>query len=104
MRDRIAACEQVSAFLADHGPDQRRRYDTSCLRDDFVYFLEGLPMGGPAYRSAFMAGAGAFLDRAGGAALDGLPAEARIRWRLVRERRLDDLLGRPAGAGRCTRG
>ncbi|MFD7967765.1 CDP-glycerol glycerophosphotransferase family protein [Streptomyces clavifer] len=104
VRDRIAACEQVSAFLADHGPDQRRRYDTSCLRDDFVYFLEGLPMGGPAYRSAFMAGAGAFLDRAGGAALDGLPAEARIRWRLVRERRLDDLLAvlafeRANGAG-----
>ncbi|MFD4033150.1 CDP-glycerol glycerophosphotransferase family protein [Streptomyces sp. NPDC058637] len=92
VRDRIAACEQVSAFLADRDPEQRRRYDTSCLRDDFVYFLEGLPMGGPAYRAAFMAGAGAFLDRAGGAVLDGLPVEARVRWRLVRERRLDELL------------
>ncbi|MGW1812593.1 bifunctional glycosyltransferase/CDP-glycerol:glycerophosphate glycerophosphotransferase [Streptomyces sp. NPDC002125] len=92
VRDRIAACEQVSAFLADRDPAQRLRYDASCLRDDFVYFLEGLPMGGPAYRSAFMEDAGAFLDRAGDAALAGLPAEARIRWRLVRERRLDDLL------------
>ncbi|MFF4163612.1 CDP-glycerol glycerophosphotransferase family protein [Streptomyces sp. NPDC001741] len=92
VRDRIAACEQVSAFLAGRDPAQRLRYDTSCLRDDFVYFLEGLPMGGPAYRSAFMGDAGAFLDRAGEAALTGLPAEARIRWRLVRERRLDELL------------
>ncbi|MEU4260298.1 CDP-glycerol glycerophosphotransferase family protein [Streptomyces argenteolus] len=104
VRDRIAACEQVSAFLADRDPRQRRRYDTSCLRDDFVYFLEGLPLGGPAYRSAFMTGAGAFLDRAGGTVLDGLPAEARIRWQLVRERRLDELLAvlafeRANGAG-----
>jgi CDP-glycerol glycerophosphotransferase len=92
VRDRIAACERVSAFLAARDPAQRLRYDASCLRDDFVYFLEGLPMGGPAYRSAFMEDAGAFLDRAGDAALAGLPVEARIRWGLVRERRLDDLL------------
>ncbi|MER5896286.1 CDP-glycerol glycerophosphotransferase family protein [Streptomyces sp. NPDC001876] len=92
VRDRIEACEQVSAFLADHDPVQQRRYDASCLRDDFVYFLEGLTMGGPAYRAAFMAGAGAFLDRAGSAVPAGLPAEARIRWQLVRERRLDELL------------
>ncbi|MEU1487026.1 CDP-glycerol glycerophosphotransferase family protein [Streptomyces sp. NPDC005752] len=104
VRDRIAACEQVSAFLADRGAGHRLRYDTSCLRDDFVYFLEGLPMGGPSYRSAFLEDAGAFLDRAGDAALAGLPAEARIRWRLVRERRLDELLAvlefeRANGAG-----
>ncbi|MFI2783219.1 bifunctional glycosyltransferase/CDP-glycerol:glycerophosphate glycerophosphotransferase [Streptomyces sp. ALB3] len=92
VRDRIAACAQVSAFLAGRDPAQRLRYDASCLRDDFVYFLEGLPMGGPAYRAAFMADAGAFLDRAGDAALAGLPAEARIRWQLVRERRTAELL------------
>ncbi|MER7904210.1 CDP-glycerol glycerophosphotransferase family protein [Streptomyces sp. NPDC095614] len=104
VRDRIAACEQVSAFLSDRGADQRLRYDVSCLRDDFVYFLEGLPMGGPAYRSAFMTDAGAFLDRAGDAALAGLPAPARIRWQLVRERRVHELLAvlefeRANGAG-----
>ncbi|MFC8224761.1 CDP-glycerol glycerophosphotransferase family protein [Streptomyces sp. NPDC057287] len=92
VRDRIAACEQVSAFLAARDAAQRLRYDVSCLRDDFVYFLEALPMGGPAYRSAFMEDAGAFLDRVGDAALAGLPAEARVRWQLVRERRADELL------------
>ncbi|MEU5718871.1 CDP-glycerol glycerophosphotransferase family protein [Streptomyces sp. NPDC020403] len=92
VRDRIAACEQVSAFLADRDPAQRRLYDTSCLRDDFVYFLEGLPMGGSSYRAAFMADAGAFLDRAGSSVTAGLPAEARLRWQLVRERRLEELL------------
>ncbi|MFD8468307.1 CDP-glycerol glycerophosphotransferase family protein [Streptomyces cyaneofuscatus] len=95
VRDRIAACEQVSAFLGEggHGGAERRRaYDASCLRDDFGYFLDGLPMGGDAYRTAFLEGAGAFVDRAGDGVLEGLPAELRIKWRLVRERRLEELL------------
>ncbi|MGW1549149.1 glycosyltransferase family 2 protein, partial [Streptomyces sp. NPDC002346] len=106
VRDRIAACEQVSAFLGGREANRgaRHRYDASCLRDDFVYFLEGLPMGGPEYRDAFMAGAGAFLDRAGPAVLDELPVELRIKWQLVRERRTAELLSvldfeRANGAG-----
>ncbi|MEW2169395.1 CDP-glycerol glycerophosphotransferase family protein [Streptomyces sp. NPDC007027] len=92
VRDRIAACEQVSAFLGERDAAQRRAYDASCLRDDFGYFLDGLPMGGEAYRGAFLEGAGAFVDRAGPEVLKGLPVELRIKWRLVRERRLADLL------------
>ena len=107
VRDRIAACEQVSTFLGEGGPAARRSggaYDASCLRDDFGYFLDGLPMGGDAYRTAFLEGAGAFVDRAGDAVLEGLPAELRIKWRLVRERRLEELLAvlafeRANGAG-----
>ncbi|MGW8487277.1 bifunctional glycosyltransferase/CDP-glycerol:glycerophosphate glycerophosphotransferase [Streptomyces sp. NPDC055886] len=92
VRDRIAACEQVSTFLAGRDAAQRRAYDASCLRDDFGYFLDGLPMGGEAYRAAFLEGAGAFVDRAGAEVLEGLPVELRIKWQLVRERRLADLL------------
>ncbi|OCC07992.1 CDP-glycerol glycerophosphotransferase family protein [Streptomyces sp. PTY087I2] len=92
VRDRIAACEQVSAFLGGRDEAQRRAYDTSCLRDDFGYFLDGLPMGGEAYRAAFLEGAGAFVDRAGAGVLEGLPVELRIKWQLVGERRLTDLL------------
>ncbi|MET9927685.1 MULTISPECIES: CDP-glycerol glycerophosphotransferase family protein [unclassified Streptomyces] len=93
VRDRIDACEQVSAFLGEHGGAERRlAYDASCLRDDFGYFLDGLPMGGEAYRSAFLEGAGAFVDRAGDGVVEGLPVESRIKWRLVRERRMDELL------------
>ncbi|MET8881817.1 bifunctional glycosyltransferase/CDP-glycerol:glycerophosphate glycerophosphotransferase [Streptomyces rubiginosohelvolus] len=92
VRDRIAACEQVSAFLGGRDAAQRRAYDASCLRDDFGYFLDGLPMGGEAYRTAFLEGAGAFVDRAGPEVLEGLPVELRIKWQLVRERRLADLL------------
>ncbi|MEU4924480.1 CDP-glycerol glycerophosphotransferase family protein [Streptomyces parvus] len=92
VRDRIAACEHVSAFLGGRDAAQRRAYDASCLRDDFGYFLDGLPMGGEAYRAAFLEGAGAFVDRAGPEVLEGLPVELRIKWRLVRERRLAELL------------
>ncbi|WP_405481885.1 CDP-glycerol glycerophosphotransferase family protein [Streptomyces anulatus] len=92
VRDRIAACEQVSAFLGGRDAAQRRAYDASCLRDDFGYFLDGLPMGGEAYRAAFLEGAGAFVDRAGPGALEGLPVELGIKWALVRERRLEELL------------
>ncbi|WP_228991674.1 CDP-glycerol glycerophosphotransferase family protein [Streptomyces sp. DH8] len=92
VRDRIAACEQVSAFLGRRDAAHRRAYDASCLRDDFGYFLDGLPMGGPAYRTAFLEGAGAFVDRAGKKVLKGLPAELRVKWSLVRERRMEELL------------
>ncbi|MFJ3970514.1 CDP-glycerol glycerophosphotransferase family protein [Streptomyces parvus] len=92
VRDRIAACEQVSAFLGGRDAAQRRAYDASCLRDDFGYFLDGLPMGGEAYRAAFLEGAGPFVDRAGPEVLEGLPVELRIKWQLVRERRLAELL------------
>ncbi|MFB7403872.1 CDP-glycerol glycerophosphotransferase family protein [Streptomyces rubiginosohelvolus] len=92
VRDRIAACEQVSAFLGGRDAAQRRAYDASCLRDDFGYFLDGLPMGGEAYRATFLEGAGAFVDRAGPQVLEGLPVELRVKWQLVRERRLADLL------------
>ncbi|GAA2441806.1 hypothetical protein GCM10010433_48730 [Streptomyces pulveraceus] len=116
VRDRIAACERVSAFLAGRGGGARRRYDLSCLREDFVYFLEGLPLGGPRYRKAFMADAGAFLDRmermdgagrADRAVAHELPVELRIKWQLVKERRLPELLEvlafeRANGAGTFT--
>ncbi|MFJ6807726.1 CDP-glycerol glycerophosphotransferase family protein [Streptomyces anulatus] len=92
VRDRIAACEQVSAFLGGRDAAQRRAYDASCLRDDFGYFLDGLPMGGEAYRAAFLEDAGAFVDRAGPGALEGLPVELRIKWALVRDRRPEELL------------
>ncbi|MEU5437118.1 glycosyltransferase [Streptomyces sp. NPDC020719] len=92
VRDRIAGCEDVSRFLAGALPGQRRRYDTSCLGDDFGYFLQGLPLGGPAYREAFMTGARAFLERAGTDATRCLSPDLRVKWQLVRENRLDELV------------
>ncbi|WP_394433536.1 bifunctional glycosyltransferase/CDP-glycerol:glycerophosphate glycerophosphotransferase [Streptomyces sp. SGAir0957] len=95
VRDRIAACDHVSRFLAESfadRPELKKTYDTSCLRDDFVYFLDGLPMGGPEYRQAFCDGTADFLRRADPAAAEGLPLHLRVKWHLVREGRVDDLV------------
>ncbi|MEV0252672.1 CDP-glycerol glycerophosphotransferase family protein [Streptomyces sp. NPDC050732] len=92
VRDRIAACAHVSAFLARHAPEMKKTYDASCLRDDFVYFLEGLPMGGPEYRSAFLTDTAAFLRRADPDVLAGLPVDLRVKWQLVREARTAELI------------
>ncbi|MGW0535765.1 bifunctional glycosyltransferase/CDP-glycerol:glycerophosphate glycerophosphotransferase [Streptomyces sp. NPDC003032] len=92
VRDRIAACAHVSGFLARHAPEMKKTYDASCLRDDFVYFLEGLPMGGPEYRTAFMTDTAAFLRRADPSVVAGLPVGLRIKWQLVREARTAELI------------
>ncbi|WP_447037797.1 bifunctional glycosyltransferase/CDP-glycerol:glycerophosphate glycerophosphotransferase [Streptomyces sp. DSM 118878] len=92
VRDRIAACAHVSGFLATHAPRLKKTYDASCLRDDFVYFLEGLPMGGPEYRAAFMTDTAAFLRRADPSVLAGLPVDLRVKWHLVRETRTAELI------------
>lgn len=92
VRDRIAACAHVSGFLARHAPEMKKTYDASCLRDDFVYFLEGLPMGGPEYRSAFLTDTAAFLRRADPDVLAGLPVDLRVKWQLVRESRTAELI------------
>ncbi|MFC7310512.1 CDP-glycerol glycerophosphotransferase family protein [Streptomyces monticola] len=90
--DRIAACQGVSRFLGERFPAHKKTYDVSCLRDDFVYFLEGLPMGGPEYRAAFLEGTAAFLAEAEPSVVEALPVELRVKWQLVREQRLGDLI------------
>ncbi|MDG4865346.1 glycosyltransferase, partial [Streptomyces sp. T-3] len=92
VRDRIAACDSVSRFLGERFPEQKRTYDLSCLRDDFIYFLEGLPMGGPEYRAAFLADTAAFLSRADASVIGELPVDLRVKWQLVREEQLADLI------------
>ncbi|MFD9887405.1 CDP-glycerol glycerophosphotransferase family protein [Streptomyces alboflavus] len=92
VRDRVAACAHVSAFLGEHAPELKSTYDVSCLRDDFVYFLEGLPMGGPEYRAAFLADTAEFLRTADPAILRRLPVDLRVKWHLVRERRTGELI------------
>ncbi|WP_307813506.1 CDP-glycerol glycerophosphotransferase family protein [Streptomyces sp. N35] len=92
VRDRIAACDSVSRFLSERFPQHKRTYDLSCLRDDFIYFLDGLPMGGPEYRAAFLEDTAAFLARADSSLTRELPVDLRIKWQLVREGRAAELI------------
>ncbi|MFI6941641.1 CDP-glycerol glycerophosphotransferase family protein [Streptomyces sp. NPDC050418] len=92
VRDRIAACDSVSRFLGERFPQHKRMYDLSCLRDDFIYFLEGLPLGGPEYRAAFLTGTAAFLARADASLIHELPVDLRIKWQLLRQGRSAELI------------
>ena len=93
LNDRLAAVEQVSAFLESCRPRRLKRwYDESVVEDDLRYHLDVLDEAGDEYRELFMARANEFLDRARPDVADRLPAIQRLKWHLVRRRRLDELL------------
>nr|WP_055468907.1 bifunctional glycosyltransferase family 2 protein/CDP-glycerol:glycerophosphate glycerophosphotransferase [Streptomyces sp. NBRC 110030] len=96
LRDRVAAVQSVSRFLADRRSRQyeesKRKYDTACLKSDLMLHLKVLPDADDEYRQSFMQWANEFLDEADLTIIDELPADARVKWLLVREWRLAELL------------
>lgn len=96
VRDRIAAVDGVSRFLADPANTRwskhKRDYDRSVLTDDLLYFVEALPMAGPEYHQVFLDRVRDYLGRVDPTLFPALPVELRIRWELIREGRLADLL------------
>ena len=93
LHDRVNAVEHVRAFLVSHGPpDSRTWYDECVVEEDLRYHLDVLAEGDDEYRDAFLATATAFLDRAGHSIERHLPAIQRLKWHLVRRRKLPELL------------
>lgn len=93
IRDRVTAVSTVSRFLADRGmTEAKRRYDEHALSGDLWLFIEALPDGDESFHEAFLTHANAFADTVDPAVLDGLPLHLRVRWQLIRERRLAELL------------
>ncbi|MER5854071.1 bifunctional glycosyltransferase family 2 protein/CDP-glycerol:glycerophosphate glycerophosphotransferase [Streptomyces sp. NPDC059688] len=96
LRDRVTAVQTVSRFLAEQGSreylDSKRKYDLACLKSDLLLHLKVLPDADEEYRESFMRWANEFLDEADLTVIDELPAEARVKWLLVREDRLPQLL------------
>ncbi len=96
LRDRVAAVQSVSRFLADRRSRQygesKRQYDLACLKSDLMLHLKVLPDADEEYRHAFMEWANEFLDETDLTIIDELPAADRVKWLLVRERRLPELL------------
>ncbi|MFC7014711.1 CDP-glycerol glycerophosphotransferase family protein [Streptomyces viridiviolaceus] len=96
LRDRVAAVQSVSRFLAERRSRQyeesKRKYDLACLKSDLMLHLKVLPDADEEYRQAFMQWANEFLDEADLTIIDELPADARVKWLLVREGRLAELL------------
>jgi CDP-glycerol glycerophosphotransferase len=92
LRDRLAAVEEVSAFLGARSAAARRWYDESVVEDDLRYHIDVLDAAGDEYRALFLERANAFLDRAGPGVEDRLPAIQRLKWHLVRRRLMPELL------------
>jgi CDP-glycerol glycerophosphotransferase len=93
LRDRLAAIEQVRDFLVDQGPPGSRHwYDESVVEEDLRYHLDALPEGPAEYRAEFLDRANSFLARAGENVEQHLPAIQRLKWHLVRRRKLPELL------------
>jgi CDP-glycerol glycerophosphotransferase len=91
--DRLAAIEEVRDHLARHGPRRGLRwYEQSAVADDLRLYLDLLDEADDDYRALFLERAGAFARRAGRSAQRKLPAIDRLKWHLVLERRLPELL------------
>jgi CDP-glycerol glycerophosphotransferase len=93
IRDRFAAVDGVSRFLAAHGEHTLKRlYDKSVAEQDFRYFLTPLDVAGDDFRLEFLRLVNDFFDRADPGVFDDLPALQRLEWHLVRRRLLPELL------------
>ncbi|WP_103533283.1 bifunctional glycosyltransferase/CDP-glycerol:glycerophosphate glycerophosphotransferase [Streptomyces sp. SM11] len=97
IRDRVAAVTTVSRFLADRpettgAAEAKRRYDAHALSGDLWLFIEALPDGDAEFHEAFLEHAGAFAATVEPAVLASLPLHLRVKWQLIRERRLPELL------------
>ncbi|WP_228313078.1 bifunctional glycosyltransferase/CDP-glycerol:glycerophosphate glycerophosphotransferase [Streptomyces fungicidicus] len=96
LRDRVAAVQSVSRFLGDRRSreyaDSKRKYDLACLKSDLLLHLKVLPDADEEYQHAFMKWANEFLDETDLTIIDELPADSRVKWLLVREERLAELL------------
>ncbi|MEU3464569.1 glycosyltransferase family 2 protein [Streptomyces sp. NPDC006733] len=90
LRDRFTALDGIGRFL-DTTP-HRRLHDRSVLTEELPGCVAALPPACPEYREVLMDRARDFLARVDPALLAELPVGQRIRYHLVREGRLDDLL------------
>ncbi|MEU8678358.1 CDP-glycerol glycerophosphotransferase family protein [Streptomyces sp. NPDC048560] len=93
IRDRVTAVSTVSAFLAERGmTEAKRRYDAHALSGDLWLFIDALPEGDAAFHDAFLEHANAFAATVEPAVVDALPLHLRVKWQLIRERRMPELL------------
>jgi CDP-glycerol glycerophosphotransferase len=93
LRDRVAAVDYVSRFLADRRMMvSKALYDRTVLRQDLRFFLAVLPNADEEYRQLFLDLVNDFLDRAHPSAINELFAIDRLKWHLVRRRALPELL------------
>ncbi|MFC8077052.1 CDP-glycerol glycerophosphotransferase family protein [Streptomyces sp. NPDC057307] len=108
IRDRVTAVSSVSDFLAErrlvqgqapaggdsevNWGDAQRRYHQHVLSGDLWLFIEALPDGDADFHAAFLDHANTFAATVDQGVFDALPLHLRVKWHLIRERRMPELL------------
>jgi CDP-glycerol glycerophosphotransferase len=94
LMDRLAAVTHVSRFLGRHPLRRRakRWYDASVVAEDLRYYLNVLPFADEAYKQLFLDEVNGFLRTAHRRAIEPLTAIERVKWELVKRRRMDELI------------
>jgi CDP-glycerol glycerophosphotransferase len=91
--NRLAAIEEVSEYLARHGPRRAKRwYDASVVAQDLRYFLDALDTADGDYQAYFLERVNTFLDGVSSHGFRQLSSIDRLKWHLVRRRMLPELL------------
>ncbi|MGI5485892.1 CDP-glycerol glycerophosphotransferase family protein [Microtetraspora malaysiensis] len=93
LEDRFAAVASVRRFLTEHGLEKHiPAWDHVVLDHDMVNFLDVVDAASDAFQARFLDLAGAYVADVAPSVLAALPAARRLKWHLVGERRLADLL------------
>lgn len=103
IRDRVTAVSSVAGFLTDRSrtaagsgdvdwADALRRYQQHVLSGDLWLFIEALPDGDEDFHTAFLDHANTFAATVHQSVFDALPLHLRVKWHLIRERRIPELL------------
>ncbi|WP_405677872.1 CDP-glycerol glycerophosphotransferase family protein [Streptomyces sp. NBC_01511] len=101
IRDRVTAVSTVADFLVAQRSsgagdtdwaDALRRYHQHVLSGDLWLFIEALPAGGADFHTAFLDHANTFAATVDQSVFDALPLHLRVKWHLIRERRMPELL------------
>lgn len=102
IRDRVTAVSAVADFLTGQArtasagdidwADALRRYHQHVLSGDLWLFIEALPDGDGDFHAAFLDHANTFAATVHQSVFDGLPLHLRVKWHLIRERRMPELL------------
>ncbi|MFD7514298.1 CDP-glycerol glycerophosphotransferase family protein [Streptomyces niveus] len=104
IRDRVTAVTSVSDFLAERARERaggdsdvnwaeaRHRYHQHVLSGDLWLFIEALPDGDAEFHEAFLGHANSFAATVDQSVFDALPLHLRVKWHLIRERRMPELL------------
>ncbi|MEO3862205.1 glycosyltransferase [Acrocarpospora sp. B8E8] len=89
---RFAAVHAMRAFLVEQGLDEQiEAWDLAVFESDLPVFLDAVDHADDAYRETFAELTNAYLDHAPGV-LARLPVGRRVKWHLVREKRMAQLV------------